>query len=235
MFLCVFSFFLFLSSQKNSCIFRFTFFKTKTLPEKLHVFLFIGPCFFSCFSLICFSCGFLFDFSRSPSQHASISKCLLFLFISSFCSSFFHLFSLFCLLLFSRFFHLLSPSLNFLFGSFGYLHVSLCNKKSIFLGFCPDLLFCLLFSIKKKTSFSLFPFLLCFFKNYVIFPCLVFFSVLKNDLSFCITLVSFASYFELCFFFLLSFFFDVSRNKNLVFAGKCGKNFLLFSVSVLLV
>ena len=88
---------------------------------------------------------------------------------------------------------------------------------------------------QKKTSFSLFPFLLCFFKNYVIFPCLVFFSVLKNDLSFCITLVSFASYFELCFFFLLSFFFDVSRNKNLVFAGKCGKNFLLFSVSVLLV
>ena len=124
MFLCVFSFFLFLSSQKNSCIFRFTFFKTKTLSEKLHVFLFIGPFFFSCFSFICFSCRFLFDFSRSPSQHASFIKCLLYLFISSFCSYSFHLFSLFCLLLFSRVFHLLCPSLTSFLGSFRYLHVS---------------------------------------------------------------------------------------------------------------
>ena len=157
---------------------------------------------------------------------------LLYLFISSFCSSSFHLISLFCLLLFSRFFHLLSPSLNFLFGSFRYLHVSwsqtLCaTKKSIFLGFCQDLLFSLLFSI-KKTSFSLFPFLLCFFKNYVIFPCLVFFSVLKNDFSFCITLVSFASYFELCFFFLLSFFLMYPERRTLFLLENVGKTFYCF-------
>ena len=169
MFLCVLSFFLFLSSQKNSCIFRFTFFKTKTLPEKLHVFLFIGLFLFSCFSFICFSCRFLFDFSRSPSQHASILKCLLYLFISPFCSSSFHLFSLFCLLLFSRFFHLLCPSLNFLFGSFGYLHVSLsqilcATKKKYLFRLLPRSPFLSSLFHQKKLRFLCFLFCCAFSK-----------------------------------------------------------------------
>ena len=113
------------------------------------------------FSFICFSCRFLFDFSRSPSQHASLLKCLLYLFISSFCSSSFHLFSFFvssCVLVSFTFSHFL----NFLFLSFYYLYVSLCQTL------CGKNLFKLLrnyfssFHI-KKTSFSLFPFLLAFF------------------------------------------------------------------------
>ena len=128
--------FLFFSSQEklqNDNLFYFfkTFFELFTFFNrdsvgKTSCFVFIGPFFFSCFSFICFSCGFLFDVSRSPSQHASLSKCLLYLFISSFCSSSFHLFSFFvssCFLVSFTF----SDFLNFLFLSFYYLYV-LCVK-----------------------------------------------------------------------------------------------------------
>ena len=79
---------------------------------------------------------------------------------------------------------------------------SLCNKKVIFLGFC------------KKISVSLFPFLLGFLKK-IFYVC--FFCDLKNDFSFCIYLFFFASSFEHCFSFLLSFFFEVSKKKRTLF------------------
>ena len=133
--------------SKKFLHFSLNFFSKQKLCQKNFMFFCLSvPFSFRVFlSSVFHVVRFLFDFSRSPSQHASISKCLLFLFISSFCSSSFHLFSLFCLLLFSRFFHLLSSSLNFLFWVFWLSPCflksnSLCNK-SIFLGFCPDLLF----------------------------------------------------------------------------------------------
>ena len=133
------------------------------------------------FSFICFSCRFLFDFSRSPSQHASLLKCLLYLFISSFCSSSFHLFSFFCLLLCSRFFHLFSLFKLPFFWSFYYLYVSSCQTL------CGKNLFKLLqnyFSSfhLKKTSFSLFPFLLGFF--FMFFHVCSFSVSWKNGFSF---------------------------------------------------
>ena len=64
MFLCVFSFFLFLSSQKNSCIFRFTFFQNKDFAGKT-------SCFFVYRSL------FLFRVFLSSVFH--VVFCLIFL------------------------------------------------------------------------------------------------------------------------------------------------------------
>ena len=114
------------------------------------------------FSFICFSCRFLFDFSRSPSQHASLSKCLLYLFISSFCSSSFHLFSFFvssCFLVSFTFSHFL----NFLF--FLVFLLSLCFfmsnslwKKSFYTS--AKLFF--FFSPQKNFVFS-FSFFSCAF------------------------------------------------------------------------
>ena len=112
-------------------------------------------------SFICFSCRFLFDFSRSPSQHASLSKCLLYLFISSFCSSSFHLFSFFvssCFLVSFTFSHFL----NFLFLSFYYLYVLYVKLfvDKIFLNFCETIF--LLFTSKKLRF-------LCFLFSWVFF------------------------------------------------------------------
>ena len=99
-----------------------------------------------------------------------------------FCSSPFHLFSLFCLLLFSRFLHLFSLFqlpffLIFLFSLCFFMSNSLWKKSF----YTSAKLFFLLFT-SKKTSFSLFPFSLVLFLH--VFPCLVFFCVLKNDFSF---------------------------------------------------
>ena len=233
MFLCVFSFFLFLSSQKNSCIFRFTFFKTKTLPEKLHVFCLSAPFSFRVFLSSVFHVVFCLIFLDL------LRNMLLYLFISSFCSSSFHLISLFCLLLFSRFFHLLSPSLNFLFGSFRYLHVSwsqtLCaTKKSIFLGFCQDLLFSLLFSIKKNFVFFVSFFVVLFQKlcNFSMFG--LFFLSWKmishfEELSFLLLHIL-----NSVSFFYSPFFWCIQKEEP-SFCWKMWENFLLFSVSVLLV
>ena len=129
------------------------------------------------FSFICFSCRFLFDFSRSPSQHASLLKCLLYLFISSFCSSSFHLFSFFCLLLCSRFFHLFSLFKLPFFLVFLLPLCSLCQTL------CGKNLFKLLrnyfffFSPQKNFVFSV-SFSLWLLLH--VFPCLLFFCVLKK-------------------------------------------------------
>ena len=110
---------------------------------------------------ICFSCRFLFDFSRSPSQHASLFE------VSSLPLYFLFLFILFpsvlifvssCFLVSFTF----SPFLNFLFFVFSvslcfFMSNSLC--ENIFLNFCETLFL----SPQKKTSFSLFTFLLGFF------------------------------------------------------------------------
>ena len=120
------------------------------------------------FSFICFSCRFLFDFSRSPSQHASLSKCLLYLFISSFCSSSFHLFSFFvssCFLVSFTFSHFL----NFLFfWSFYYLYVPYVKlfMEKIFLNFCETIF--LLFTT-KKLRFLFFLFSCAFFTCFSMF------------------------------------------------------------------
>ena len=70
----------------------------------------------------------------------------------------------------------------------------LLQKKNPFLSFL----------FHQKTSFSLFPFLLGFLKIKFFFPCLVFFCVLKNDFSFCISLL-FLLHLLNTFCFLLSF------------------------------
>ena len=85
------------------------------------------------FSFICFSCRFLFDFSRSPSQHASLLKGLLYLFISTFCSSSFHLFFFFvssCFLVSFTFSHFLNfPFFVFLISLCFYMSNSLWKKS----------------------------------------------------------------------------------------------------------
>ena len=126
------------------------------------------------FSFICFSCRFLFDVSRSPSQHASLSKCLLYLFISSFCSSSFHLFSFFvscCFLVSFTFSHFL----NFLFfdlfiismffmSNFLWKKSFQTSAKLFFFFFSPQKNF--VFSVSSSlgffcTCFSMFGLFLC--------------------------------------------------------------------------
>ena len=177
------------------------------------------------FSFICFSSRFLFDFSRSPSQHASLFE------VSSLPLYFLLLFIIFpsvlffCLLLFSRFFHLFSL---FKLPFFCFFSISMFLYVKLFMEKFFKLLRNYFSSFHhKKTSFSLFPFLLGFF-----FPCLVFFCVLKMVSRF-ITRLFFDSSFQLCFSF--SPFLMYPKNKNVFFVLKCGKNSLLFSVSVLLV
>ena len=148
------------------------------------------------FSFICFSCCFLFDFSRSPSQHASLSKCLLYFFISSFCSSSSHLFSFFCLLLFSRFFHLFSLFklpffLIFLLSLCFFMSNSLWKKsfytsaKLFFLLFTSkNFVFSVSFSLGLFfTCFSMFGFFLCLEKWFLVFITRLFFILLFNSVS----------------------------------------------------
>ena len=132
------------------------------------------------FSLICFSCRFLFDFSRSPSQHASLFE------VSSLPLYFLFLFILFpsvlifvssCFLVSFTF----SPFLNFRFFVFSvslcfFLSNSLC--ENIFLNFCETL-----FSLTSKKNFVF----SVYFSLGLFFPCLVFFCVVKNGFSFYIT------------------------------------------------
>ena len=109
------------------------------------------------------------------------------------------------------------------FCSFYYLHVSLCQtlcatKKVSFRASAKKIPFCLLFSI-KKTSFSLFPFLLGSF-TLIYCPCLVFFCVLENGFSFCFTLLFLLLLFNSVSLFYSPFCRDVSKNKNVVFCWK---------------
>ena len=96
-------------------------------------------------------------------------QCVLYLFISSFRSSSFHLFSLFCLLLFSRFFHLFLPIiLNFLFFGlsiiFMFLCVKHCAKKMYLFRLQQHSLFLSShFRKKKKLRFLCFLFCRAFF------------------------------------------------------------------------
>ena len=117
-----FEFFTFFRNQKNS------------VGEKTSCLVFFGFFLSSSFSFI-FVSFFLISFTTC----FLLRKCFLYLFMSSFCSSSFHLFSLFCLLLFSRSFTFFLRSFNFLFflGLFSkYLHVfscqNLCGKMYLF-------------------------------------------------------------------------------------------------------
>ena len=124
--------------------------------------------------------------------------------------------SLFCLFLFSRFFSPFSPLLHFvgLLMISVFLHVKLCAKKGIFLNFCKTLFFCLLFSIKiSVVPVSFF----CWASLRHIFFHVLFFCLLKNGFSLCLTLLFFDSSCKLCFFFLLSFFLMYPRIKKVVF------------------
>ena len=100
--------------------------------------------FFVCFFLISFATCFLFK------------KCLLYLFISSFCSSSLHPFSLPLLNFLSFLLSLLSP--RFLMSN------SLCNKKVSFQA-SAKISFSVFSFQSKKNFVSLFPFLLGFFKK----------------------------------------------------------------------
>ena len=142
--------------------------------------------------------------------HVVLLKWLLFLFISSFCSSSFHLFSLSffvssCFLVSFTFL-----SLTSFCWSLYYLCVSscqtLCKKKYLF-ELLQNSLFSV-FSFPSKSQFSLFPFLLGLSQTF--FPCFVF-CLLKNGFSFCLTLLFFYSSCKLCFFFLLSFFWCIQE------------------------
>ena len=206
MFLCVFSFFLFLSSQKN-LHFSLHFFQNKNFAGKTSCFWFIGPFFFSCFSFICFSCRSFFVWFFS----ISFATCFHFwnVFISSFCSSSFHLFSHF---LSPLVFSFLSPSFSlfklpfwvFWFSPCFLKSNSLCNKKSIFLGFCPDLLFLSSLFHQKKFVFPISFFVLfqklCYLPMFGLFFCLEkWFLILYNSRFFCFIFWTLLLFFTLLF------------------------------------
>ena len=157
MFPCVFSFFLFLSSQKNSCIFflfltffveLFTFFQTNSIGKTSCVFvyrsLFLSMFFFHLFFHVVFclifliswaTCFLLFYFFASlfpPCVHPlSICSLFLFPFVFSFLSPF-------------------SPFLNFLF---------FCSVYSLYVFLCQTLCATTkryLFRLLQKLSFSVF-------------------------------------------------------------------------------
>ena len=129
------------------------------------------------FSFICFSCRFCLIFLDLLRNMLPFYR----VFFTSLFPPFVHHLSIcsffFCLLLFSRFFHLFSL---FKLPFFFVFSVSLCFYMSNslwkkFLNFCETIF--LLFTTKNfvfSVSFSLGLF----------FPCLVFFSVLKNGFSF---------------------------------------------------
>ena len=162
LFLLVFHF-----SMKNRANFFsfFTFFfELFTLFGKT-CFMFFGLFLFNfsfiCFFMLLFFCLIFLDLLRNMFPFKNVFFTFLFpLFVHplSICSFFF---VSSCFLVSFTFFTLLK--LPFL--SFYYLHVSLCQTlcgKIIFLNFCKTLFCCLPFP-SKKTSFSLFPFLLGLF------------------------------------------------------------------------
>ena len=215
MFLCGFSFLL-----------VFLFWKKKTCKISLFLAIF-EPSFLN----HVFFCFIFLDLLRNMFP---LQKCFLYLIISFFRSSSFHLFPLFCLLLFSRFLHLFLPLiLNFLFFFLlvvlMFLYVKHCaKKKCIFLDCSTTLFFCLLF-FTKKTTFSLFPFLLSLFSHWFMFH---FFCVLKKWF-----LILFHSLFFILLFYSVSLLYSIfyeSQKKMLLISWKnVGKTF--FSVSDLLV
>ena len=179
---------------KTSCFFVY---------RSLFLFMFFFHLFFMSFFVWFSWSPWVFHTSLFPPFVHPLSICSLF-FVSS------------CFLVSFTFFSLIKLPFLLCFC----LYVSLCQtlcatKKSMFLGFCKNLFFCLLFSI-KKTSFSLFPFLLGSF-TLIYFPCLVFFCVLKNGCSFCFTLFFLLLLFNSVSLFYSPFCRDVSKNKNVVF------------------
>ena len=140
------------------------------------------------FPFICFSCRFSFDFSRSPSQHASLSKCLPYLCISSFLFiPFPSVLSFLSPLVFS----FLSPFLPLSTSFFWSFLLSPCffMSNSLWKNYLFKLLrnsfFCLLFP-QKNFVFPV-SLLLFFFLTVIYFSMFCFFPVLKNGFSFFIT------------------------------------------------
>ena len=124
-------------------------------------------------------------------------QCVLYLFISSFRSSSFHLFSLFCLFLFSRFFHLFLPLiLNFLFFGLSIIFMFLCvkhcaQKKMYLFRLQQNSLFLSSHFLKKNSVFSVSFFVEPFF-TLIYVPCFFcFFPCLENGFSFCFTQFNF--------------------------------------------
>ena len=149
---------------------------------------------------LCFSTIHSFVF------HVVLLKWLLYLFISSIRSSSFHLLSLSSLLV-SRFFHLFLTILNFLFL------VKFIVQKNLFRLLQHSLFLSSLFH--QNLSFLCF-FLLCFFQTNLFFHVL-FFCLLKNGLSFCLTLLFLILLVNSVSFFFTVLFFDVSKNKKSCF------------------
>ena len=211
MFLCVFSFFLFFTSQKKSCkilpLFNLFFFELFTLFGKIcrknimfyvfrSLFLFSFPfiCFFFMFCfwffLISFATCFLLKMSSLPLyflffvHHLSI--CSLF-FVSS------------CFLVSST----LSPFLNFFLVFFFTISMFLCVKLFVEkLSFQTSAkLFSVFFSLEKKLRFLCFLFLLVF-SYFNLFLHVLFFPVLKNGFSFLLLALFWFFFSTLLLFFL---------------------------------
>ena len=208
MFLCIFSFFLFFSQKKPAICSLFNllflnaslFFQNKNSVGKTSCVL-VYRSLFSVFLSSVFHvvfCLIFLDLLRimCPFKMSCVPLYFLFWFIS------FHPFSL--------------PLLNFVFLLFllspcFFMSNSFCYKKGIYLSFCKNFPFSLLFSI-KKTSFSV-SFFVGLLKIWF-FSMLGFFCVLKNDFSFCTSLLFFSSSFEHCFSFLLSFFLKYQKKER---------------------
>ena len=166
-----------------------------------------------------------------------LQKCFLYLFISSFRSSSFHLFSLFCLLVFSRFFHLFH---SFILNFFDFFIIfmfslckTLCQKKKCLFRLQQNSFFSVFSFPSKNYVFSVSFFCWAFF-TLIYVPCFLSFSVSwKNGFSFCFTFL----------FFLILLFNSVSLHYSIYMYPKLKMLLLswknvgktLFSVSDLLV
>ena len=174
MFLCVFSFFLFFSSQEklqNDNLFYLfltfffellTFFNTDSVG-KTSCFVFFGLFLFSVFLSSVFHvvfCLIFLDLLRNMLHFQSVFFTSLFpLFVHplSICSLFF------CLFLFSRFFHLFSLFKLPFFWSFYYLYVLYVKLFVEKIYFCETIFSS--FHLKKKLRF------LCFLFSWAFFTC----------------------------------------------------------------